>query len=158
MDGIFRTGVSLRGFARLFFLDNPELVSNKRRRWQVMLRAASNGVLLERPNTPPLWRPRKVYHSPMFDVLQSSYADVEHELNEMRNMHMNESVLFVAGDGLALMRMNHLLASKPDVFFDQTPFVVPVQGVWLARARARAQHNIAICDVICVCARILNGY
>ena len=72
----------------------------------------------------------------MFGVLQSSYKDVEHELNEMRKMHMNESVLFVAGDGLALMRMNHLLASKPDIYFDQTPFVVPVQGEWNARAHS----------------------
>ena len=54
----------------------------------------------------------------------------------MRKMHMNESVLFVAGDGLALMRMNHLLASKPDIYFDQTPFVVPVQGEWNARAHS----------------------
>ena len=115
-----------------------------------MLRAARNGVLLERPNTPPLWRPRKVYHAPMFDVLQSSYADVEHELNEMRKMHMNESVLFVAGDGLALMRMNHLLASKPDVFFDQTPFVVPVQGVWLARARAHSITYLYVMLYVCV--------
>ena len=61
-------------------------------------------------------------------MLQSSYPHVEHELNEMRNAHLNDSVLFVAGDGLALMRMNHLLASKPDLYYDQTPFIIPVQG------------------------------
>ena len=64
----------------------------------------------------------------MFDVLQSSYADVEFEVNVMRNAYLSESILFVAGDGLALMRLNHLLASKPDLYFDQTPFIVPVQG------------------------------
>ena len=69
-----------------------------------------------------------MYHEPMFDVLQSKYADVEHELNVMRNEYKSMKILFVAGDGLALMRMNHLLASKPDVYLDQTPFVIPIQG------------------------------
>ena len=37
-------------------------------------------------------------------------------------------LLFLAGDGLTLMRMNHLLASEPDVWLDQTPVIVPIQG------------------------------
>ena len=36
----------------------------------------------------------------------------------MRKVFVNESILFIAGDGLALMRMNHLLASKPDIYFE----------------------------------------
>ena len=139
-NGIFRTDVSLRGFARLFFMDNLEIRRNKIRRWQLFLRAARNATLLDRPRVRPLWRPHKIYHPPMFDVLQSSYADVAHELNVMRNAFVNESVLFVAGDGLALMRMNHLLASHADVYFDQTPFVIPVQGMCACRARARARY------------------
>ena len=121
--GIFRTNLSLRGFARSFYLDNVEIKTNRESRWRRFLRAARNGVLLERPRVAPLWRPYKVYHEPMFGRLQSSYADVEHELNVMRNEYVNESVLFVAGDGLALMRMNHLLASKADFYFDHTPFI-----------------------------------
>ena len=70
-----------------------------------------------------------MYHEPIFDVLQSSYyADVEYELNVMRNAYISQTILFVAGDGLALMRLNHLLAAKPDLYFDSTPFIVPVQG------------------------------
>ena len=156
--GIFRKDLSLRDFCRSFYLDNVEIKSNKESRWRRYLHAERNGVLLERPqvaslhvlrNHPPLtarhsprvthhcssvpqvaplWKPYKVYHEPMFGRLQSSYADVEHELNVMRSEHTNESVLFVAGDGLALMRMNHILASKADVYFEQTPFVIPVQG------------------------------
>ena len=95
----------------------------------MFLRAERNGSLLDRPQVPPLWSPHKVYHEPMFDRLQSSYADVEYELNVMRNAYLSESILFVAGDGLALMRLNHLLAEKPELYFDQTPFIVPVQGV-----------------------------
>ena len=32
-QGIFRRGVSLTEFCRLFYLDNPEIVGNKKRRW-----------------------------------------------------------------------------------------------------------------------------
>ena len=66
----------------------------------------------------------------MPDRLQSGYEDVEHELQVMTK-HARESgvgVLFVAGDGLALMRLNHLLASKRDLYIDQTPVVIPIQG------------------------------
>ena len=77
----------------------------------------------------------------MFDVLQSSYADVEHELNVMRNAFIKESVLFVAGDGLALMRLNHLLAAKPELYFDTAPFIIPVQGVYTSLTSARAPRS-----------------
>ena len=52
---IFCKDVSLRAFA--FFSDNAEMVSNKRGRWKRFLRAERNGVLLERLNVPPLWKP-----------------------------------------------------------------------------------------------------
>ena len=139
---MFRTGVSLRTFARDFFMDNPEVKSNKERRWVVFLRAERNGVLLDRPHVLGLWKPYVTYHEPIWNVLQSSYVDVEHELQVMRAAHSGEMFLFVAGDGLALMRLNHLLASKPDIYFDQTPFIIPVQGVCLAFSR--------FC--VCICA------
>ena len=130
INGPFAKCVSLSGFTRLFYTDHVETRSNKNDRWRVFLRAERNGILLQRPPTPPLWNPHRMYHPPMFGVLQSSYDHVERELNVMRAEYCNDSVLFVGGDGLALMRMNHLLASKADVYFDQTPFVIPVQGVF----------------------------
>ena len=138
-NGIFRKGLSLRAFARSFFTDNVEIKSNRERRWVLFLRAERNGTLLERPQVAPLWKPYKLYHEPMFDVLQSSYADVEYELNVMRNAYISETILFVAGDGLALMRLNHLLAAKPDLYFDSTPFIVPVQGAMLPLLLPRAR-------------------
>ena len=130
-SGIFRSGVSLSNFCRLFYLDNPAIVANKRKRWADFLSAARNGRLLERPRVDPLWKPHKVYHSQIEDALQSSYKDVEKELREMTKYAREQgvSVLFVAGDGLALMRLNHLLAAKQDQFIDQTPVVIPIQGV-----------------------------
>jgi hypothetical protein len=94
----------------------------------VYLKAAANGRLLERPSNPPKWRPYKVYQPPLMGRLQSSYDDVEYELREMTKVHKKDSILFVAGDGLALMRLNHLLKAKPDEFLDTTPCIIPIQG------------------------------
>lgn len=133
LKGIFRKDLSLRAFARSFFADNMEIKYNRERRWVVFLRAERNGSLLDRPQVPPLWSPDKVYHEPMFDRLQSSYADVEYELNVMRNAYLSESILLCCSwPVMALrscMRLNHLLAEKPELYFDQTPFIVPVQGL-----------------------------
>ena len=84
----------------------------------------------------------------MPDRLQSAYADVEHELRVMTEFARahNAGVLFVAGDGLALMRLNHLLANKQHLYIDQTPVVIPIQG-------ACAQLRIAI---VINCARVIN--
>ena len=160
---MFRTDVSLRAFARDFYLDNVEVRSNREQRWWVFLRAARNGVLLERPSVTGLWKPHVTYHEPMFDVLQSSYVDVEHELNVMRaaSVARGDVFLFVAGDGLALMRLNHLLASKPDIYFDQTPFIIPVQGelaMCEPGARSFCDRARSFCDrarsfLFSVCAR-----
>ena len=74
----------------------------------------------------------------MWDVLQSSYDDVEHELRVMCGLEppapappgpfKSFKILFVAGDGLALMRLNHLLSNKSEVYIHQTPVVIPIQG------------------------------
>jgi hypothetical protein len=154
-QGIFRSGVSLSEFCRLFYLDNAEIVGNKKRRWFRFLRAEASGRLLERPNVPPLWQPHKLYQPQMPDRLQSGYEDVEHELVVMTKYAREHGacVLFVAGDGLALMRLNHLLKNKPDMYIDTSPVVIPIQGksfpahptesFWnfIAPFCARAPHN-----------------
>ena len=87
-------------------------------------------MLFERPNIPPLWKPHKMYQPQMPDRLQSGYEDVEHELRVMTTYarEHNVGVLFVAGDGLALMRLNHLLKNKTDLYIHQSPVVIPIQG------------------------------
>ena len=147
--GIFRSGVSLSRFCRLFYRDNAQIVYNKNRRWQVMLRATRNGTLLDRPATPPLWHPHKEYHPPMFGKLQSSYADVEAEMNTMRSKFGGDWIMFIAGDGLALMRMNHVLAAKSDQYFDMNPAVIPVQGARAGRLRARARAQVVLTAWLC---------
>lgn len=133
LKGIFRhRAMTLTSFCRLFHLDNPQIVANKKQRWYNYLQAAASGTLLDRPQIRhgPVWVPYKMYQEQMPDVLQSAYEDVEHEFRVMTKHARAHgvSVLFVAGDGLALMRGNHLLASKRHLYIDQSPVIIPIQG------------------------------
>ena len=141
--GIFR-GLNLEAFCRLFYLDNSEIVNNKKGRWFRGLKAARDGCLLDRPNTPPLWKPHKLYQPQMPDRLQSAYTDVEHELQVMTTFARENKVgvLFVAGDGLALMRLNHLLKNKPELYIDQSPVVIPIQGTPLHTLQLRGNCGV----------------
>ena len=120
--------MNMPAFCRLFFSDHDDILSNQRVRWQSFLKAARNGRLLSRPTTEPTWRPYKVYRPPIIGHLQSSYDDVEHEMNIMRAEHLSDWILFVAGDGLAITRVNHLLAFKPELYLDSNPAMIPIQG------------------------------
>ena len=126
--GMFVDNLSMARFIRLFHLENPEIIANKRNRWSSMMRAVQDGSLLARPNYASTWRPYKYYHDPMPDRLQSSYADVEFEMQTITRFSKSTQFIFLAGDGLTLMRMNHLLANKPDVYIFQTPAIIPIQG------------------------------
>lgn len=147
-QGVFRR-LSMRDFGLLFYSDCPDLKANKRARWVRFLLAARNGRLLDRPVYAPEWAPHKIYHEPVYGALQSSYSDVELELRVMSGRQAfcgtppalytdvdpayptefsSSMIMFVAGDGLALMRLNHLLANKPDIYIDQTPVIIPIQG------------------------------
>ena len=124
----FREDRSIAAFCRGFYLDSPEVAANRSARWTKWLSSIRDGVHLQRPRVRPKWRPHKMYQPPIFDRLQSSYEDVRFELDKMRNALPGHRFLFAAGDGLSLMRMNHLLRNEPDRYFDQSPAIIPVQG------------------------------
>ena len=116
------------GFTAKFLISNPEIVANKRKRFTIFLRAAADGTLLERPAVQPPYVAHLTYHAPMWGVLQSSYEDVEAELNLIRSKHLDKRILFVGGDGLSILRMNSLLLLHPDLYIDSAPMIIPVQG------------------------------
>lgn len=121
--------MSMAGFTSLFLSSNPEICANKRKRFTNFLRATAAGTLFERPSVRPTYVAHLEYQSPpMWGVLQSSYDDVEAELNVMRNSELDKKILFVGGDGLSILRMNHLLVNHPDLYLDSAPMVIPVQG------------------------------
>jgi hypothetical protein len=115
-------------FTAKFLLNNREVQSNKMRRFTNYLRATSDGTLFKRPAYTPQYKAYLTYHDPMPEVLQSSYADVEFEVNKMRSKHLDKRILFVGGDGLSIIRMNHLLKLKPDIYIDSAPLIIPMQG------------------------------
>lgn len=89
----------------------------------------------------------------MFDVLQSSYADVEHEMQVMTAWAREEGsqqIIFMAGDGLAIMRLNHILANKPDTYIDMAPLVIPIQGIVFLRCARICQPRLTADPVCCI--------
>jgi hypothetical protein len=122
------------------YLENPDILRNKSERWVEYLRAAANGRLLARPPDMPRWKPHKYYGEPIFGALQSSYDHVERELSVMCGINsadgvrtgtrIPESFVFIAGDGLSIMRINHLLANHPEKYIHQTPMCIPIQGAY----------------------------
>ena len=128
--GPFRADVSLSHFCRLFNLDSPSMLANKEQRWRRFLKACGDGRMLDRPGTQPRWVPEHRYYHPIDGRLQSSYEDVEAEMTVICETLRQEGLafLFLAGDGLSLMRVNHLLAHHPDKYIFQTPMVLPIQG------------------------------
>ena len=121
--------ISMAAFSAQFLITNPQIVANKRGRFTTFLRACAAGNLFVRPNVQPRYVAHMTYHSPpMWGVLQSSYEDVEAELNQMRSKHLDKKILFVGGDGLSILRINHLLYKYPDLYLDSAPMIIPIQG------------------------------
>ena len=128
-QGMFRTNISFSWFGRQFYRDTTDLRAGMDRRWVKYLKAARNGRLLDRPDVRPEWLPRKNYHRPIYGRLQASYDDVLEELRVIRNKAgSNARFIFCAGDGAALMRLNHLISAYPDEFIQSTPVIIPLQG------------------------------
>ena len=124
----FRTDRSLSQFCRSFYWTSPDIANNRSTRWSKWLRRIQNGTHLARPRLPAPWKAYKVYGDPIFDRLQSSYEDVAFELEVGRKALSDAKIIFAAGDGLTLMRENHLLANEPDNYIFSTPIIIPVQG------------------------------
>ena len=145
--GTFGPSLSLRAFGQLLYADNVDIMSNKKSRWIRFISDTKNAKLLDGPTYKPLWKawkPHKEYQKPIYGALQSSYEDVERELkiisgkpdpdnqdvplSAFASELTSAKFVFAAGDGLALMRLNHLLANKPELYVDQTPVIIPIQG------------------------------
>lgn len=139
----FSSRVLSRPFAEMFKPDfdkysvvdlchpyHPDLVDYKRRRWMQSVERIVNGTFFHRPTyTPPV--AHHIFYQPLMPgVLQSSYVDVEYELDVMRGdpRHRHSAFVFVGGDGLAIMRINWTLARKPTMYLRNAPAVIPVQG------------------------------
>ena len=129
--GIFRTDVSLDEFIDLFSPAAPDILANQRSRWKFHLAAAANGIIWDStPFQSPYPPTRFHFHDPIFDRLQSSYADVNFELNVMRRspFHRFSDAIMLGGDGLSYMRVIHRLSQNARLFLETKPIVIPRFG------------------------------
>ena len=129
--GIFRTDLTLDSFLDLFSPMNQELVDNKRHRWVKYMNMAADGKIwskepFDSPYPPTYFH----YHKPIFDKLQSSYEDVQYELDEIRRtrFHCFSDCIQLGGDGLSYMRLIHQLSLNSRLYLDTKPIVIPRLG------------------------------
>ena len=129
--GIFRTDLTLTSFLDLFSPVSPDLLQNKRSRWAKYLDAATAGDIwakepFESPYPPTYFH----YHNPIFDRLQSSYDDVNFELELIRwsRFHCFSDCIQIGGDGLSYMRLIHLLSLNPRLYLETKPIIIPRLG------------------------------
>jgi hypothetical protein len=97
----------------------------------VYLTAANSGTLFDKPNFDSPYPPTHfTWHQPIKDRLQSSYADVEYEMDHIRRspQHKFSHAVNLGGDGLSYMRLIHKLAQDPEKYLRRTPVVIPRLG------------------------------
>ena len=133
--GIFRSDLSLQEFITRFSPHAPATIANRHRRWCELLDRAGGVAalhpLLEKPVFNSPYPPTYLhYHSPIFDRLQSSYDDVNFEVDLMRStiFHRHSGLLFLGGDGLTYHRLISRLSQDPRRYLMSTPVVVPQLG------------------------------
>ena len=129
--GIFCTDLDLEEFIDGFSPLAPDIVANQRKRWIHFLELAELGsIWVEEHFNSPYPPTRFHYHDPIFDRLQSSYEDVNFELDHMRGslFHRFSEGIMLGGDGLTYMRLIHRLAQNPRRFLESMPVVIPRMG------------------------------
>ena len=85
-DGsVFKQGFDKYSIIPLFHPSHPELQDNKLSRFKNFMQLTHEGQLFTRGTTaPPYGKTCFKWNKPIFNRLQSSYEDVEHELDVLR--------------------------------------------------------------------------
>ena len=130
--GIFRSDLVLNDFVRLFSMTNAEIVANQRRRWVQYLGAVDRGEFDNKPDfTSPYPPTHFTWHDPILDRLQSSYEDVNFELDWFRkpaNVKKGALAIMLGMDGLSYQRVISRLAQNPRFYLRRHPIVIPRLG------------------------------
>ena len=132
-NGLFRGDLSLSAFARSFSVTAPEIVTNQQQRWRHFLQLAEANRLDERPEFDfPYPATHFKWRTPIRDRLQSSYEDVNFEMDLIRRhpYHATTKILMLGGDGLTYMRIIARIAQNPRfyLFNADRPSIIPRLG------------------------------
>ena len=130
LKNMFKPGFDKFDVVALCHPHHPEIRTNQTNRWRAAFDGIQAGTYFCRPDFTPDIAHHLHYHPPIRDRLQSSYEDVEFELEVMRShpRHKYHKFMFVGGDGLLINRLNHSLARNPSKWIRRAPAVIPVQG------------------------------
>jgi hypothetical protein len=128
--GIFRDELVLDEFVDLFAMKNASIVSNQQRRWIRYLDAAARQDFDVKPTfTSPYPPTHFEWKDPILDRLQSSYEDVNFEIDHIRK-HAPEGTLAIqlGMDGLSFQRTISRLAQSPRFYLRKFPIIIPRLG------------------------------
>ena len=130
LEQTFRHGFDLESIGDLCMPDHPDLVLYRRDRWRESFSSVRAGTFFNRPDYKPPHAHECYYQPPIPGKLQSSNEDVEFEVDEILDdpRHKHSKWCMLAGDGLSINRVNHMLCRKWGKYLAQFPVVIPVQG------------------------------
>ena len=130
--GIFKPLLNMDDFLDGFSMYAEDIVKNQRARWSKFLNWASlsQDIWDDTPFDSPYPPTKFHFHDPIFDRLQSSYEDVNYELDHMRRsyFHKFSDALQLGGDGLSYMRLIDRLSQDPRRFLETKPIIIPRMG------------------------------
>ena len=130
--GIFKPLLNMAEFIDGFSFVSDDIVRNQRDRWKKYLGLAARAACIwdTEPYNSPYPPTRFYFHPPIFDRLQSSYDDVNFEINQMRRstFHSFSDLLMLGGDGLSFMRMIHRISQDYRRFLETKPLILPRLG------------------------------
>ena len=158
--GMFKRLMDLDDFLDGFSIYAADIVQNQRVRWSKYLDIAARAASIwdTAHFNSPYPRTRFYFHPPIFDRLQSSYEDVNFEIDLMRksSFHHLSDALMLGGDGLSFMRMIHRISQDPRRYLETKPVILAKVGRKPSRslsfyARRLAYLGTSFIEACCCC-------
>jgi hypothetical protein len=126
---MFKAGFDKYSIIPLFHPNHQGIVDNKNDRFVTYMSSVS--TIFDRSVYEPKYgRTVITWRKPMFNRLQSSNEDVEHEMDVIRAhaAHSHSTLVLIGGDGLFEIRAEHAIARNPHKWIGTLPMVLPVRG------------------------------
>eukprot|EP00965_Chrysotila_dentata_P052943 1755821-Pleurochrysis_carterae.AAC.1 len=127
LDHMFKRGFDKYQVIDLCHPKHTDITQNQSRRWVDNLQEIAASRFFKRPSYTPSHTHELYYHEPIWEKLQSSYADVEGALNIMRVHPKHKHCLFMlvgCDAGLAVHRINHTITRLARICLQTAPAII----------------------------------